>query len=122
LAVLGGAGVRVTLVNWLVEPFFGALYNGVVGLTVSTLARSPTGAIVMVFAAHTCLALGLYTPAGQLTSAILATLAGHDSGRLVGAAFALALLSQVGLQALLPWVVLVVCATITLQRVETLGD
>lgn len=122
VVVLSGAGLLVALVNWLAEPFFGALYNGVVGLTVSTLARSPASAIVMVFAAHFGLALGLYAPAGQVSSLILEALVGYASGPLSGAAVVAVAFSQVALQTLLPWVVLVVCATITLRRVETLSD
>jgi hypothetical protein len=120
--VLGGAGLLVALFNWLAEPFFGALYNGVVGLTVSTLARSPASAIVMVFAAHFGLAFGLYAPVGQFSSLILAALVGSTLQPMAGVELVAVVLLQMGLQALLPWVVLVVCATITLRRIETLND
>jgi hypothetical protein len=89
LALFAALAVLWATANWLLEPFFGVLYNGVIGLTVSTFTRSRGSAIVLVFAAHFCLALGLYAPAGQLSSLLLAPLAAtalkpaHESGFLL---------------------------------------
>jgi hypothetical protein len=79
LALFAAPAVLWATVNWLLEPFFGVLDNCVIGLTVSTFTRSRGSAIVLVFAAHFCLALRLYAPAGQPSSLLLAPLAATGS-------------------------------------------
>jgi hypothetical protein len=115
-------GLLLALAAWFIEPFFGVLYNGLLGLTVSTLARSSGAAIVLVFAAHFGLVLGLYWPAQQMSSLLLLPLTQNIG---VGSAAVLVILSialPFALQAVLPVVVMGACAIFTLQRVETLSD
>ena len=120
--LLGVVSILVALGAWLLDPFFGVLYNGLVGLTVSTLARSTGAAVVMVFAAHFILALGLYAPVQQVGSLILLPFAPSTTG--AGATFivTLAIILPFVLQTVLPIAVLVVCVLFTLRRVETLSE
>ncbi len=108
--------------NWLIEPLFGLLYNGVIGITMSSLARSRGTAIVLAFAAHLGLALGLYAPVSQLSSLALAPLAasGNQDTALIVVVVAVAFVFV--LETLLPWAVMIACAIFTLWRVESLSD
>lgn len=110
------------VISWLAEPFFGLLYNGVIGLTMSTFARSRGTAIVLVFAAHFCLALGLYAPVSQLSSLFLAPVATAGTQTAALGLLALTVALQFTLQTLLPWAVMAACAIFTLKRVELLND
>jgi hypothetical protein len=108
--------------SWLFEPFFGLLYYGAIGLAASSLARSRGAAIVLMVAAHFCLALGVYAPISQLSSLFfLPLMATGSQTTALGVIFAL-LLFEFGLQTLLPWAVMAGCAFFTLRRVEVLSD
>ncbi len=123
-----GVGLFATLTlvwaaaSWLVEPFFGLLYYGVIGLTMSTLARSRGAAVVLVVAAHFCLALGLYAPVSQISSLFLAPLLVTGSQTAAVSFVLLTFMLQVGLQTLLPWVVMTACALFAVRRLERLSD
>jgi hypothetical protein len=112
--------------SWLAEPFFGLLYYGIIGLTVSTFVRSRGAAIVLVVAAHFCLALGVYAPVSQLSSLLLTPLlftggSAHSQTAAFGFVV-LTVLLQIGLQTLLPWGVMAACALFTVRRLERLSD
>ena len=108
--------------SWLAEPAFGLLYYGVVGLTMSTFVRSRGAAIVLVFAAHFCLALGLYAPVSQISSLFLTPLLATGNQTAALSFVVVIVILQIGLQTLLPWGVLAACALFTLRRVEVIGD
>jgi len=110
------------VLNWLAEPFLGLLYYGAIGLFMSTFARSRGTAIVLVFGAHFCLALGLYAPLSQISSLFLAPLLATGSQTLAVSFFVLAIVLQIGLQTLLPWAVMAACALLTVRRVELISD
>jgi len=110
------------LLGWLAEPLFGLLYYGVIGLTMSTLVRSRGTAIVLVFAAHFVLALGLYAPVSQISSLLLTPLlaAGNQTAALSFVVLTASL--QISLQTLLPWGVMAACAVFSVRRLETLSE
>ena len=108
--------------SWLAEPFFGLLYYGIIGLTMSTFVRSRGAAIVLVFAAHFCLALGLYAPVSQISSLFLTPLLATGNQTAALTFVVLTAILQIGLQTLLPWVVMAACALFTVRRVERLSD
>jgi hypothetical protein len=68
LTAYGVAAAVVGLLSWLFEPYFAALYNGAVGLVVSTLARSRGRAVLLLFAAHLLLNFAVYAPVQQILS------------------------------------------------------
>src|SRR5439155_19252707 len=104
LALFTALTVAWVALSWLAEPLFGLLYYGVIGLTMSTFVRSRGAAIVLVVAAHFCLALGLYAPVSQISSLLLAPLLfTGGSAHSQTAAFGFVVLTvvlQIGLQTL----------------------
>lgn len=119
--VLTAAGVALALVAWLIEPVFGVIYNGLVGLAAGSFARSSGAAIVLTFAAHFGLALGLYGPAQQVGALLLLPLA-RNGGPVSALLAVLAVSLPVTLQAVLTVVVMAGCALFSLRRVEMLSD
>jgi hypothetical protein len=122
LALFAALALAWTVITWLFEPFFGLLYYGTIGLTMSTFARSPGAAIVLMVAAHFCLALGLYAPVSQISYLFLLPLLATGTETAAVSFFILTLVLQVGLQTLLPWAVMAACALFTLRRVEAISD
>jgi hypothetical protein len=110
------------LANWLAEPVLGAIYNAVVGLAASCLARSRGAAIVIVVAAHLGLGLALYAPAQQAGVLVLTPL--MQVPALVNS-LAVVLLSvglQVGLTAGLHLAVVAGCLAFSLRQAERLSE
>jgi hypothetical protein len=66
LAIVG----LITVVYWLTEPYFTVIYNGAVGLAVSTFARTRRWAIALVFIAQFTLGLALYWPIQQIAALV----------------------------------------------------
>jgi hypothetical protein len=60
-----GAVGLFTAVCWLIEPYFTVLYNGAMGLAVSTFARTRRWAIALVFITQFTLGLAFYWPIQQ---------------------------------------------------------
>ncbi|MEP7355772.1 MAG: hypothetical protein ABI847_00870 [Anaerolineales bacterium] len=118
----GLAAAVLALAAWLIEPFFGVLYNGLLGLAVSTLARSSGAAIVLVFAAHFVLALGVYAPAQQVGTLLLLPLTQNIGPGGAAVLVLLAFVLPFALQIVLPVLVMVGCALFALRRVDTLSD
>jgi hypothetical protein len=118
----GIAGVLTALAAWFIEPVFSVLYNALLGLAVSTLARSSGAAIVLVFAAHFGLALGVYAPAQQVGTLMLLPLTQNIDAGGAAVLVLLAVVLPLALQAVLPVVVMVACVIFTLKRLERLGD
>jgi hypothetical protein len=118
LAAAGLFGV----VNWLAEPLLGVIYNAVVGLAASCLARSRGAAVVIVVAAHLGLGLALYAPAQQAGVLVLAPLmqvpALVNSLAVVILSFGL----QVALAAGLHLAVMAGCLAFSLRQAETLSE
>ena len=122
LALFAALGLLWAAISWLVEPFFGLLYYGVIALTMSTLARSRGTAVVLVIAAHFVLALGVYAPVSQASSLLLAPLAATSSQDAALVYGSIIIVVQFVLQTLLPWAVVAACAAFTLRRIEALND
>jgi hypothetical protein len=122
LALFVALAIAWAALSWLLEPFFGLVYYGTIGLMVSTLARSRGAAIVLMVAAHFCLALVLYAPASQISSLFLLPLLAAGTQSAATTFVVLIILLQLGLQTLLPWAVVAACALFTLRRVEVLSD
>jgi len=122
LAFLAALAIGWTVLSWLFEPFFGLLYYGTIGLAASTLVRSRGAAIVLMVAAHFCLALGLYAPVSQIGSLFLLPLIAAGTETATVTFVILTIVLQVGVQTLLPWAVMAACAFFALRRVETLSD
>jgi hypothetical protein len=118
----GSIGLLAALAAWFIEPFFGVLYNGLLGLAVSTLARSSGAAIVLVFAAHFGLALGLYGPANQLVTLLLLPLTQNIGPGGTAVLLMLSFVLPFAMQFFLPLLVMSGCAIFILRRVERLGD
>lgn len=119
--LFAGLSVLAGLVFWFVEPVWGVVYNGVLGLAASTLVRSRGAAIALVFALQLGLGLGLYAPAQQLS------LLGAVPLAQLPATFSLLLpagivVAQSLLLLVLNWGVLLAALFFSLRRVETLGD
>ena len=70
LLAVGGLGLLglIGVAAWLLEPYFTVVYNGGVGLAVSTFARSRRWAIALVFITQFALGLAVYAPVQQLTA------------------------------------------------------
>ena len=77
---------------------------------------------MLVFAAHFCLALGLYAPVSQISSLFLTPLLATGNQTAALSFVVVIVILQIGLQTLLPWGVLAACALFTLRRVEVIGD
>ena len=122
LGLFGALALAWGAITWLFEPFWGLLYYGTIGLTASTLTRSRGTAIVLMVAAHFCLAFGLYAPVSQISSLLLLPLMATGTETAALAAVILILVIQVSLQTLLPWAVLAACALFTLRRVDSISD
>jgi hypothetical protein len=120
LAVFGGLTAVVGTLGWLIEPYLTALYNGAVGLAVSTLARTQGAAVVLVFATHFGLGLALYAPAQQMLSLLLVVLVRDPTD--VGALPALWLTLPFALNALLSGGVFLACLLLAYYRLDRLGD
>jgi hypothetical protein len=67
LAGLGLVGL-LSIAYWLVEPYFTVVYNGAVGLAVSTFARTRRWAIALVFITQFTLGLAVYWPIQQMAA------------------------------------------------------
>jgi hypothetical protein len=110
------------LLNWLAEPLLGVIYNAVVGLAASCLARSRGAAIVVVVAAHLGLGLALYAPAQQAGVLVLAPFmrapAYVNSLAVVLLSFGLQLVLTVGLHL----AVVAGCLAFSLRQAETLSE
>jgi hypothetical protein len=122
LALFVALAIAWAAVTWLFEPFFGLVYYGAIGLAVSTLARSRGAAIILMVAAHFCLALGLYAPVSQISSLFLLRLVAAGTQTAAASFVVLAVILQVGLQTLLPWAVAAACVLFSLWRVDAIGD
>ena len=121
LSLLGGVGAAIGLAGWLLEPYFGLLYNGAVGLAASTLARSSGAAVVLMIAAHFGLSLGVYFPAQQIVSLSLLALVSNASN--VGVLLPLSsFVIQFGLNTALQLGAALGCALFTLYQVERLSE
>jgi MFS family permease len=58
----------ISAAYWLLEPYFTVVYNGAVGLAVSTFARTRRWAIALVFITQFTLGLVLYWPIQQIAA------------------------------------------------------
>ena len=122
LGLFGILAASWIALTWLIEPFFGLLYYGVIALTMSTIVRSRGAAIVLVVAAHFCLALGLYAPVSQLSTLFFTPLLATGNQTAALGFVVLTAVLQIGLQTLLPWAVMAACALFTVRRLERLSD
>jgi hypothetical protein len=64
---LGLVGL-ISAAYWLIEPYFTVVYNGAVGLAVSTFARTRRWAIALVFITQFALGLAVYWPIQQVVA------------------------------------------------------
>jgi hypothetical protein len=122
LLLFAALAISWWVLNWLAEPFFGLLYYGIIGLFMSTFARSRGSAIVLVVGAHFCLALGVYVPLSQISSLFLAPIVAAGSQTAAPAFLVLTVLLQIGVQTLLPWAVMATCAVLAVRRLELISD
>jgi hypothetical protein len=65
-----GLVVLISLASWLIEPYFTVIYNGAVGLAVSTFARTRRWAIALVFITQFTLGLAVYWPIQQVAALV----------------------------------------------------
>lgn len=119
--LLALAGVLAGLVFWFVEPVWGVVYSGVLGLAAGTLVRSRGAAIALMFALQLGLGLGLYAPAQQLSllAAVPLTLL---PPAILPMAPVVIVVGQTLLLLALNGGVLLAALVFSLRRVETLGD
>ena len=122
LGLFAGLATAWIALSWLAEPLFGLLYYGVIGLTMSTFVRSRGAAIVLVFAAHFCLGLGLYAPVSQISALFFTPLLASGNQTAALGFVVLTVVLQIGLQTFLPWAVMAACALFAVRRVERLSD
>lgn len=118
----GGLSLPLAVLGWLLEPYFGVVYNGGVGLAASALARSRGTGIVLAVAGQFVLGLGLYAPAQQVLTLLLALSVNASAPAIPIALPAQSFLLQAGTQVLLRVAVLVACLVFTLRRLEHLSE
>ncbi len=128
-ALVAGAGALVVVTalgGWLLEPYFSAVYNGVVGLTASSLARSRGTSIIIAIAVHFAVGIGVYGMAQQGLQLVLIGVLSQtdfmtsDTGPLLW--MAVSYLAQWGVIVSLHAAVLALGAALTLARLEHLPD
>ena len=118
----------VTVTYWLIEPYFIVVYNGAVGLAVSTFARTRRWAIALVFITQFTLGLAVYWPIQQMAALLPMTILFFLSQIYPKAQIdpAILTLPTVGLQYVvviaLQVAVLAACLATALYRAERLSD
>ncbi len=128
LTLAGGVLVGLmAAAYWLVEPYFTVVYNGAVGLAVSTFARTRRWAIALVFITQFTLGLALYWPVQQMVAILpFALLTLLDLFPAVNIDPAVVTLPMIGLQYVvvvaLQAGVLAACLATALYRAERLSD
>lgn len=112
----------VGLVTWLAEPFWGVLYNGVLGLAASTLVRSRGAAVAVLFGVQFGIAFGVFAPAQQFALLATAPFVVTGTGTPNGFFPLFIIGSQAGLSIVLSLGVLLGALYLALRRADTLGD
>ena len=117
-----------TVAFWLAEPYYVVIYNGIVGLAVSTFARTRRWAIALVFITQFTLGLAVYWPIQQM-AALLPTVIVMLLYQINPKATidpAVVTLPTIGLQyvvvIVLQVTVMAACLATTLYRAERLSD
>jgi hypothetical protein len=122
-ASVGGLDILIWLIYWLIEPYFNAVYNSLIGLAASTLASTRGRAIALVFVGHLVLSLAIYAPAQQIAYALFAL--GFRVGGGPGANVLTSLLVfsvQFGLLIGMQAAAMLACFAFSLRRLDHLGD
>jgi len=118
---LGLLGGLISLVAWVLEPYYATFYAGAVGLAVSAMAKTRGGAVALAFITHFGLGLAVYLPAQQFTSIIVVLLFGEQLGNSPSAVMWLGLLPFV-ITFLIQTAILIISLAFAYARVETLSE